>query len=91
MAIKGDTVRLKASFYNYLGALADPTGVKITIYDGQRTVLVDAVAATKETTGIYYYDYLVPVSGVGPLYYEFSGTLEGSVALGRAALEGLWV
>ena len=90
MAIVGDTIRLNASFYTFAGALADPSSVKITIYDGMRDKLIDAESATKETVGVYYYDYLVPVSAPEPLYYEFSGTLEGSTALGRSVLEGLW-
>lgn len=87
----GDTVRLTASFYSFSNALADPANVKITIYDGRKTKLVDGVAATKSSTGIYYYEYLVPSTGFDPLTYEFSGTLEGSTVLGRATIEREWV
>lgn len=90
MAKTGDTVRLKASFYNFSDALADPTGVTCTVYDGRRTVLVNAASTTKESTGVYYYDYTVPSAGFDPITYEFSGTLEGTTALGRATLEREW-
>lgn len=91
MAKIGDTVRLKASFYNFSDALADPTGVTCTVYDGKKNKLVDAAVATKESTGIYYYDYTLPSTGFDPLIYEFCGTLEGTTALSRATIEREWV
>lgn len=90
-AFVGDTVRLRSSFYNFAGELADPTSVTITIYDGDKVVLVNAGATTKESTGIYYYDYTVPSTSPDPLVYEFSGTLESHVSLSRATINRKWV
>jgi hypothetical protein len=90
---QGDTVRLKASFYNFAGALADPDAGTVTlrIYDAGRTLLetVANSSITKSSTGVYYYDYTT--TAAGDLSYEFSGTLEGSTVLGRQMFEVEWV
>lgn len=91
MAKTGDTVRLTASFYDFSDVLADPTDIKITVYDGKRNKLVDAATAIKSSTGVYYYDYTLPSTGFDPLIYEFSGTLEGTTVLGRSTIEREWV
>lgn len=50
---------LKIWFKSRTGAgdLEDPDTVAITIKDSEGTVLVDAIAMTKESTGIYYYTW----------------------------------
>ena len=84
---KGDTIRLKASFYTFAGALADPSDVSVTIYDSSRTVLVTGIP-TKEVTGVYYYDYTTPAEGRFP--FEFTGTLEGKTILARDGFSVGW-
>jgi len=84
---KGDTIRLKASFYTFAGVLADPTTVTYTVYDDAETVVTTG-NATKETTGVYYADYTTTVRGT--FSYEFSGTLESKSILSRDYFAVIW-
>jgi hypothetical protein len=77
---KGDTIRLKASFYTFAGVLADPSTVTCTIYDSGG-VVVTTGSATKETTGVFYYDYTTTTKG--DFSFEFTGTLETKPILSR--------
>jgi hypothetical protein len=89
--IIGDTIRLKATFYNYSGALADPDSVTAKIYSHIGQILLATGAATKESTGVYYYDYTVPADVPGLIVYEFSGMMDGTPTAGRATFEKVWV
>lgn len=91
MTLTGNTVRLKASFYNFAGVLTDPTDVAIKIYSHIGQMLLITASPTQESTGVYYYDYTVPTDVNGSIVYEFSGTMEGSPTVGRAVLEKAWV
>ena len=51
------TVQVWAYVYTQADALADPTGIVVTITDPTGTVIVDAATMTKSDTGIYYYNY----------------------------------
>lgn len=90
MAYTGDTIRLYGRFYNWAGALADVTGPAIDVYDGKGTLIVSGTPA-KESTGVYYFEYLVPATFSDPIVYEMSGTLEGTTILARATIERRWV
>jgi hypothetical protein len=91
MPIIGDTIRLKASFYNYSGALTDPDSVTVKIYTDIGPIQIETGAATKEATGVYYYDYTIPADINGALVYEFAGILDGTPTVGRAMLDKSWV
>ena len=80
MTHKGDTIRLKASFYTFAGVLSDPTTVTIKIYDEGKT-LIKSGTPTRESAGIYYYDYTTVADG--KMSFEFSGSLEGNAILSR--------
>ncbi len=51
------TVRVRAWIYDEDDALVDPTAVTIDIWNPSGTKLVDGVAMTKASTGIYDYYY----------------------------------
>ena len=53
------TVWILALIYNADGDLVDPTSIKISIYDPDGTLKVDAASMTQyaATTGIYEYKY----------------------------------
>jgi len=87
MTHKGDTIRLKASFYTFAGVLADPSAVTYTVYDSDRDVVVTGTA-TKESTGVFYYDYTT--TDVGDYTFEFSGTLETKTILSRDEFSVAW-
>lgn len=80
---KGDTIRLKATFYTFAGVLADPTGVTVKIYNEARQVVDQASGAsiTNPSVGVYYYDYTTDAEG--EFTYEFSGLGEGTTILRR--------
>ena len=90
----GDTIRLKATFYDWDGVLADPTAITVTFYDSSKTAIGTAVTLTLETakisTGVYFYDYTVP-SGYTKMYYEFNGTVDGDPSIERGELRVTWL
>lgn len=61
---QGETIRQKAHVTDTAKTLIDPTSIVITIIDTESTKKVDAQAMTKETTGKYYYDHLIPTDAV---------------------------
>ncbi|SCZ80401.1 hypothetical protein SAMN03080599_02252 [Acidaminobacter hydrogenoformans DSM 2784] len=90
MAYTGDTIRLYGRFYNWTDILADVTSPEVVIYDGKRNQIIAGIP-TKESTGVYYYEYLIPSSYSDPLIFEMSGILEGSTILARSTIERRWV
>lgn len=61
---QGETIRQKAHVTNVLGILTDPNTIVITIIDSESTKKADAQAMTKDVTGKYYYDLLIPTDAV---------------------------
>jgi hypothetical protein len=51
------TVKIFGYIYNEDGDLADPTSVKVDLYDPDGTQKLDLASTTKSSTGIYYYLY----------------------------------
>lgn len=90
MAYTGDTIRLYGRFYNWSGVLADVTLPVVIIYDGKGNEITTGVPS-KESSGVYYYDYLIPSSYSDPLIFEMRGILEGSTILARSTIERRWV
>lgn len=60
MYYQGETIRQKAYVTDNSGTYIDPDTIVITITDSEGTKKVDAQAMTKDVTGKYYYDYLIP-------------------------------
>ena len=92
MALNNNTVRLKAEFKTFLDVYADPTGITLKVYDKQREQVGSTITINddnKTSTGIYSYDYTIPLDYIR-LTYEFSGTLEGSTITGRSAITCTW-
>jgi len=52
------------TFRDRANALYDPTTVAITITDPCGTVVVNGIAMVNDSTGVYYYNYPIPVDGV---------------------------
>jgi hypothetical protein len=90
---KGDTLRLKATFYTYAGDLSDLSSGSPTlkIYDDHEILIETVLPASvvHDTTGVYYYDYTTDRSGKHT--YEYSGTLEGKTVLGRGTFNVVFV
>jgi hypothetical protein len=93
MTLTKNTVRLKAEFRNFAGVLADPQQITLDIsYQLTSASIIHVVEAdiTKESTGIYHYDYPVPI-GTGNLLYEWSGSLESSPIVNRGLITREWL
>jgi hypothetical protein len=81
----GDTIRLQATFKNFAGTLANLTvAPTLKIYDENKVLLTTIASGslTNASTGVYYYDYLIPATD-GIYYIEFAGTVDSSVVLRR--------
>jgi hypothetical protein len=84
--IVGNTYRLSATFSTWAGAANDVTSAKLKIYDANWQQIGSDLSPVAQGSGVYTYDYTIP-PGTGTLYFEFSGTLEGTTALARGQLE----
>lgn len=89
MALIGNTIRFEAEFETFDGVLTSPDDVKIKIYDGGRTVILEDDVTPYET-GKYRYDYTIPEAHPDPLYVEFSGLLEGNPVAYRETIGRKW-
>ena len=72
---QGDTVKLRASFRNFAGALEDRTSVAVKIYNAGGTQIgttISGASVIRESTGIYYTLFTLPL-GYSTIIYEFSG------------------
>ncbi len=89
MPLIGDTIRLKAEFKDFNGELTDIENPKVVVYDSKRKVILDAEPERIEE-GKYQYDYVIP-DVIGPLYFEFVGTIGELPILGRATIDKRWI
>ena len=87
----GNTVRFRASFYNFADELADPSDVTVNIYAHIHKTPIETGAPVKESTGVYYYDYTIPDDVDGDLVFEFIGTLEEKPTVARQKIEIGWL
>ncbi|MCP8308678.1 MAG: hypothetical protein H3Z53_03090 [archaeon] len=60
--IRGEVIRLEATFKDFDGTLIDADSIQLKIYDAKGT-LKATVTPTKSATGKYYYDYSIPSDG----------------------------
>jgi hypothetical protein len=90
MALIGNTVRLKAEFRDFNGEHVSPENVTLRIYDGSKKQVGEDIPVLPNDVGTYQYDYVIP-DVIGPLYFEFVGTIEGLPILGRATIDERWI
>ena len=91
MSLVGNTVRLSVTFRDFDDELASPEDVVFRVYDSEYNQVGEDVSVTETSVGLFEYDYTIPVSSnwrdnTKPMYYEFYGTLEGNVAIGRGEI-----
>lgn len=89
MALIGNTIRLKASFTDWDGNPASPTGVVLRFYDSRRRKIGEDITVEPVTAGQYQHDYEVESDSV--FYFEFSGILEGNAVAGRSVISKKWL
>ena len=70
----GDLLRLKATFTSITGTNVDPTSITLKVKNpaGSVTTYTYPTHITKDSTGVYYYNYAVAASGTH--YYNWAGT-----------------
>lgn len=83
---RGHAGRFQVIFEHVNDGLIDPTTPTLKTYEG--STLKDTLTPTKDSTGIYYFDYSIPATaGTGPWIAEWSGTYVGLTILVRATFE----
>ncbi|MFA5377314.1 MAG: hypothetical protein WC455_16305 [Dehalococcoidia bacterium] len=76
-----ETVKITAAIYNDSDALVNPTGVTITITSPTGVVVVNDVAMTNDSTGIYTYLFRTTISTTNGQYTEKVTATDGAGAL----------
>lgn len=92
----GDTIRAVATFRDWapvgeLGDIVDPTGVTVTVYDAEQTVVDKYIYGeddelTSQVAGVYNFDFIIPDAG-GSYFIEFNGELDGKPTIVRAKIK----
>jgi len=90
MSLIGNTVRLKAEFKDFNGEHVSPENVVLRIYNGYKQQVGEDIPVLPSDVGKYQYDYVLP-DIIGPLYFEFVGTIGGLPIVGRAAISKRWI
>ena len=76
----GNSIKLTYTYRDDDGAATDPTSPTVNVWDPDGTKVVDAVTPTKIETGVYYYNYRIPVAGPeGVWRAEFTGVVYGTI------------
>ena len=91
MARIGDTIKLTATFSNWEGELTSPANVVLRIFDKHKRQVGEDITVLPYDAGLYEYDYVVPSNLPSPIYFEYSGTLEGKPAVGRGEIATEWI
>ena len=93
MGLMKNTIRLGATFSTFADVVADPSSITLAIFEqssGSVLVSLSGSSITRVSTGVYYYDYTVPL-GTGNFIHEWSGTLEGSPIVNRGLVVREWL
>lgn len=91
MARIGDTIKLTANFYSWDGIAASPAAVVLRIFDKHKRQVNEDISVNPVTDGYYEYEYVVPANLPSPIYFEYSGTLEGNPVVGRGEISTTWI
>ena len=62
---QGETMRQTVEVRDVDGILVDPDTIVITIHNAAGITEIDEQAMSKDTTGKYYYDYLLAADALG--------------------------
>lgn len=84
----GDTIRVQATFTNESGTLVDADGQAVTfkVYNADTRAVLTSAAATRSSTGIYFYDYTVPDTEQA-YFLEMSGLFATKTQLKRTKIK----
>ena len=88
MPISGNTIRLRAEFFDFDGSKVTPDNITVKFYNREKEQIGDAQAATV-VDGQIYYDYVAANPEIR--FYEFSGEINGQPVVERDQLEIQWI
>ena len=78
ITLDGNTLRIKASFYNFADALVDPSLMKLKIYDSRMKLIHEDILGEshKISSGIYECYYTPSINELGStMYCELYGEI----------------
>ncbi len=82
--LSGSIIRIRAVFKDLEDNIVDPSNTKLVIYDKNFKKIKTVSGLTKESTGVYYYDYSTIFSEKDKQYYcEISGDVDGKQIICR--------
>ncbi|MEC1715922.1 hypothetical protein [Schinkia azotoformans] len=86
--LQGDTVRLKVHFKDFNGQSVNPTNVKLTIYDTNKTQIEQFILddTYKLDVGVFFYDYTTAIE-LSEFIFEFSGSYNNKSILVRDSVK----
>ena len=92
MALIGNTIRITAEFVTWAGSKADAENPILNIYDNYAKNLLESIPLDnhKIDIGTYEYDYVIP-EGIGYIYFEIIGNVEGMPEVARIREERVWL
>jgi hypothetical protein len=72
----GTTVRITFTFKDFQGSNVDPTNPQVSIYDPSGQAVVTDAAMVQSATGVWYYDWQSPETGLEGVYVaKATGTI----------------
>jgi hypothetical protein len=93
MPLVGNTITIRGTFPSDIGDLNLLTDVKLTIYTQDlKITLASITSVDKISNGVYEANYIISDKDMPRnLIYEFSGTLNGFIYLGRGYINREYV
>jgi hypothetical protein len=91
MALIGNTVRVTGEFVTWAGSRADAVGPKLNVYEKHEKQLLESIPLEdcRKDVGMYQIDYVIP-DGLGNLFFEIVGDVEGMPEVARIKEERVW-
>lgn len=92
MALIGNTVRITGEFVTWAGSRADAENPVLNVYDKYEKKLLESIPLDnhKVDIGKYQYDYVIP-DGIGNIYFEIIGNVEGMPEVARIKEVRTWL
>lgn len=84
--LSGNTIRIKATFYDFDNQLVNPQIVKFILYDSKYNKIDEYMLSDSNRVGVgvYFYDYITQVEQkCNKIYYEFYGEIGGKPSINR--------
>ena len=85
--IYGNTIKIKATFYDISNVLVDPDAILFKVYNGDKKPLYAKFLTidNKISTGLYEVNYTLP--NETEIFYEFNGVKDGFAIVNREQIK----